>query len=82
MGEQKQFHQSKKRGKRLNIRGTYEPKKSLNYIKMGIFKTPSLLRMLNIEALEAQKYRVESGVDTVIVMDNYPIHNSHQVIAS
>lgn len=82
IGKQKKIRQSKKRGKRLNILGIYEPKTSFNYaLKLGSFKTESFLKVLENEALEAEKYREEMGVETVIVMDNYSIHKSVQVKA-
>lgn len=54
----------------------------MNYaLKIGSFKQESFIKILNKEAEEAQKYRTQTGVDTVIVLDNYSIHKSHQVRA-
>ena len=82
VGEQKKIEQSKKRGKRLNILGIYEPKKSLSYaLKLGSFKTDSFIKILDKEAIEAENNRIKTGVDTVIILDNYSIHKSQQVRA-
>lgn len=82
LGEQKKIYQSNKRGKRLNILGIYEANKSLNYaLKIGSFKKESFIIILNKEAEEAEKYRNQTGVETVIIWDNYSIHKSHQVPA-
>ena len=80
VGKQKVIHQSKKRGKRLNILGIYEPGKSLNYaLALGSFKKESFIKILDKEAEEAEKNRVENGLETVIILDNYSVHISHQV---
>ncbi|NEO30901.1 MAG: IS630 family transposase [Symploca sp. SIO3C6] len=80
VGEQKLIPQSKKRGKRLNILGIYEPRKSLNYaLALGSFKKESFIKILDKEAEEAARHRTETGRETVIILDNYSIHKSHQV---
>jgi putative transposase len=33
------------------------------------------------KAIEAAQYRVKTGADTIIVLDNYSIHKSHKVRA-
>ena len=82
VGEQKQIRQSKKRGKRLNILGIYSPGQNLNYAwSIGSFTQENLLNILDKEAREAAQYRVKTGADTIIVLDNYSIHKSHQVRA-
>ena len=80
VGEQKQISQSKKRGKRLNILGIYEPQKSFNYtLKLGSLKKDNLIKVLDKEAQEAKTARLKTGIDTVIVLDNSSSHKSHQV---
>jgi transposase len=80
IGKQKVIHQSKKRGKRLNILGIYEPGRSFSYaLTIGSFKKESFIRILDKEAEEAEKRRAERGIETVIVLDNYSVHKSHQV---
>ncbi|NEP51424.1 MAG: transposase [Moorea sp. SIO3C2] len=80
VGEQKQIYQSKKRGKRLNILGVYEPQKSFNYtLKLGSIKKDNLIKFLDKEAQEAKTNRLKTGIDTVIVLDNSSSHKSHQV---
>lgn len=82
VGEQKQIPQSKKRGKRLNILGIYEPGKSFNYaLSMKGFKKEMVLKILEQEAREAEKVKTEKGIDTIIVLDNYSSHKSHQIRA-
>ena len=80
VGKQKVIHQSKKRGKRLNILGIYEPGKSFNYaLTIGSFKKETFIKILDKEAEEAENIRAENGMETVIVLDNYSVHISHQV---
>lgn len=82
IGEQKRISQSNKRGKRLNILGIYEPKKSFSYaLKLGSIKKNNLIKFLDKEAKEAEKTRLTIGIDTVIVLDNSSSHKSHQVRA-
>ncbi len=82
MGKQKKIRQSKKRGKRLNILGIYEPDKSFNYAAaMGSIKKENFVKILDKEASEAAQIRRQTGVDTVIVLDNYSLHKSHLVRA-
>lgn len=80
VGEQKKISQSKKRGRRLNILGIYEPGNSLNYaLSIGSFQQETWIKILEKEAEEAQEYRAKTGRDTIIVLDNYSVHRSHQV---
>jgi len=82
VGKQKKIRQSKKRGKRLNILGIYEPDKSFNYAAaMGSIKKENFVKILDKEASEAAQIRRQTGVDTVIVLDNYSLHKSHLVRA-
>jgi transposase len=80
VGEQKKIRQSKKRGKRLNVLGIYEPGHSFNYAAvLGSIKKETFLKVLEIEAQEAAQIRQETGAETVIVLDNYSLHKSHLV---
>ena len=82
VGEQKQIRQSKKRGKRLNILGIYSPGQNLNYaLSIGSFTQDNFINILDKEAREAAQNRAQTGADTIIVLDNYSIHKSHQVRA-
>jgi transposase len=82
VGEQKQIRQSKKRGKRLNILGIYSPGQKLNYaLSIGSFTQDNFINILDKEAREAAQNRAKTGADTIIVLDNYSIHKSHQVRA-
>jgi len=80
VGEQKKIRQSKKRGKRLNVLGIYEPGHSFNYAAaLGSIKKETLVKVLEIEAQEAAQIRQQTGAETVIVLDNYSLHKSHLV---
>ncbi len=82
VGEQKKIRQSKKRGKRLNVLGIYEAGQSFNYAAaLGSIKKESLIKILDKEALEAAEVGRQMGAETVIVLDNYSLHKSHQVRA-
>ena len=82
VGEQKQIRQSKKRGKQLNILGIYSPGQNLNYaLSIGSFTQNNFINILDKEAREPAQNRVKTGADTIIVLDNYSIHKSHQVRA-
>jgi transposase len=82
VGEQKQIRQSKKRGKRLNILGIYSQGQNLNYaLSIGSFTQDNFINILDKEAREAAQNRAKTGADTIIVLDNYSIHKSHQVRA-
>jgi len=72
IGKQKIIPQSKKRGKRLNILGIYEPNKGFNYaLKLGSFNQETLIKIKAKEAEEAEKLRLKQGQDTGIILDNY-----------
>jgi transposase len=80
VGKQKKIRQSKRRGKRLNVLGIYEPGQSFNYAAaLGSIKKESLVKILDKEAEEAAKIRRRTGAGTVIVLDNYSLHKSHLV---
>jgi hypothetical protein len=82
VGKQKSIPQSKKRGKRLNILGKYEANKSLNYaLALGSFRKDSFIKILDVEAQEAENHLAETGVNTVIILDNYSVHRNYQVKA-
>ena len=82
VGEKKQIRQSKKRGKRLNILGIYSPGLNLNYaLSIGSFTQENFINILEEEARKAAQTRVKTGADTIIVLDDYSIHKSHQVRA-
>jgi transposase len=54
----------------------------MNYaLALGSFKQESFIKILDKEAEEAARHRKETGVETIIVLDNYSIHKSHQVKA-
>ena len=77
VGEQKVIPQSKQRGKRINILGIYEPKKSFNYARsIGSLKKENLVNIWDKEADEAEKYQKQKRRDTVIILDNYSVDTS------
>jgi transposase len=80
VGKEKKIRPSKKRGKRLNVLGIYEPGQSFNYAAaLGSIKKESLVKMLDKEAEEAVQSCRKTGAETVIVLDNYSLHKSHLV---
>lgn len=80
VGEQKKIRQSKKRGKRLNILGIYEPGESFNYAaSLSGFTKENLVKILDKEAVYAEERQAQTGAITVIVLDNYSVHKSHIV---
>ena len=40
-----------------------------------------MIRLLDVEAQEAENHLAKTGVNTVIILDNYSVHKSHQVKA-
>lgn len=80
VGKQKKIKQSKKRGKRLNVLGIYEPDTSFNYAAaIGSIKKENFVEILDKEASLAAQVRQQTGANTVIVLDNYSLHKSQLV---
>jgi hypothetical protein len=50
-------------------------------LSIGSFTQDNFINIGDKEAKEATQSRVKTGADTIIVVDNYSIHKSHQVRA-
>lgn len=75
VGKRKCIVQPKKRGKRLNVLGVFEPGKRFEYgMGMGSFKAPSFIKFMEWQAEKAEALFKETGQITVLVMDNYSLH--------
>lgn len=75
-GEQKRLEQTKRRGRRLSIIGLLQPMSGFVYgLVIGGVKCKSYIEMMELEALEASR----KGRIRVIVQDNGPIHQCHEV---
>lgn len=75
-GEQKRQEQTKKRGKRLNMMGLWQPLVQFIYsLVLGSWKSQDFISLMEKQAEEAQK----AGRMRVIVIDNGSIHVSKMV---
>ena len=76
-GEQKQVRQWRRRGRRLNIFGVWQPKKRFDYALMvPTLKAQTLVRLLDWQALIAQQHFQATGQLTVIVLDSASVHQT------
>jgi transposase len=50
-------------------------------LSIGSFTQENFINILEEEARKAAQTRVQTRADTIIVLDNYSIHKSHQVRA-
>lgn len=76
-GQQKRVKQRKRRGRRINIWGIWQPKKQFDYALMvGSLKTSTFLKLMDWQASKAQHDYQQTGQLTVIVLDNASVHRS------
>ncbi|MFH7023839.1 MAG: transposase [Heteroscytonema crispum UTEX LB 1556] len=76
-GQQKRRKQSRKRGRRINILGVWEPLVSFDYaLMLGTLNTQTFLEIINWQAQKAQDILALTRVLTVIVLDNASVHRS------
>lgn len=76
-GQQKRVTQRKRRGRRINILGIWQPKRQFDYALMvGTLKTSTFLKLMDWQAAKAQVHFQQSGQFTVIVLDNASVHRS------
>lgn len=69
--------QRKRRGRRINIWGIWQPKKQFDYALMvGSLKTSTFLKLMDWQAAKAQHHYQQTGQLTVIVLDNASVHRS------
>ena len=76
-GEQKQIKQGRRRGRRINIFGVWQPQVQFDYALMvGTLKSATFLKLMNWQADIAEQHLHHSGQLTVIVLDNCSVHRS------
>jgi putative transposase len=74
-GEQKKLEQTSGRGRRISILGLMQPQTSFVYgLVVGGFNSERYIKMMDMQAAQAQKEFDKSGLIRVIVQDNSPIH--------
>ena len=77
-GEQKCIRQPRRRGRRVNIFGVWEPKVRFDYALMvGTLKTPTYVQLMDWQAAIAKHRLHKTGQITVIIHDNASVHKSH-----
>lgn len=80
IGTQKDFVQTKRRGRRLSILGLHALSHSFEYgLKLGSFNQDSYIKLLDWQAHQAAQRLADTGQITVIVQDNHPIHTNKVV---
>lgn len=79
-GQQKKVVQHKRRGRRINIWGVWEPQKRFDYALMvGSLKAETFVRLIDWQASIAQKRFDLTGQLTVMVQGNASVHKSQLV---
>ena len=82
-GEQKKLEQTPRRGRRISILGLMQPMSSFVYsLVVGGFNSERYIKMMDLQAAQAQKKFEQSGRIRVIVQDNGPVHTSKAVQAN
>ena len=76
-GQQKRIRQRKRRGRRINIFGVWQPKVQFDYaLMLGTLKSKTFVRLMHWQAQQAEQHFNTTGQWTVIVLDNASIHRS------
>lgn len=76
-GQQKRVKQRKRRGRRINILGIWQPQVEFDYALMvGSLKSSTFLKVMDWQALKAKQQLEKTGQLTVIVLDNASVHRS------
>jgi putative transposase len=76
-GAQKRIRGRKRRGRRINIFGVWQPQVRFDYALMvGALKTATFLKLMDWQATVAQQQLKQTGQFTVIVLDNASVHRS------
>jgi putative transposase len=79
-GQQKRIRQRRRRGRRVNILGIFEPKQRFDYaLMMGTLKSKTFVKVMEWQAHQAHQEWQASGKMTVIVLDNASVHRSKLV---
>lgn len=82
-GQQKRIVQRRRRGRRINIVGIFQPKKQFDYALMvGTLKSTTFLKLMDWQAAKAQAHFQKTGQISVIVLDNASVHRSHWTTAA
>lgn len=77
LGNIHKVQQSRKRGRRINVFGVWEPQNSFDYaLMLGTLKTQTYLELMNWLFSKAQQRLALTGVLTVLVLDNASVHRS------
>jgi len=76
-GQQKRIKQLRRRGRRVNIWGVWEPQASFEYaLMLGSLSTETYLKLMEWQAQTAQRRLEQTGKLTVIIQDNASVHRS------
>lgn len=80
-GQQQKVEQHKRRGRRINIFGVWQPQQQFNYALMvGSINSATFLKLIDWQAAIAQIQFEQTGQLTVIVLDNASVHKSQVVL--
>ena len=80
IGQHKVLQQTTRRGRRLSILGLYSIGVGFEYgLKLGSFNRDSYLKLMHWQAEKASAHYAATGMITVVVQDNHPIHTSLKV---
>ena len=75
--EQKRISQRRRRGRRINIFGVWQPKHCFDYALMvRTLKAPTFVQLMNWQALKAYQHFQVTGQVTVFVLDNASVHRA------
>lgn len=76
-GKQKRIVQSRRRGRRINIFGVWQPQERFDYALMvGTLKSSTYLKLMDWQAAQAKAHLQATGQVTVMVLDNASVHKS------
>jgi len=77
IGEQKRVPQTRRRGRRVNIWGVWEPQVSFDYaLMLGTLTAKTYLKLMDWQAQKAAQHLADDGILTVIVQDNASVHRA------
>ena len=76
-GQQKRVGQRRRRGRRINILGVWQPHLQFDYaLMLGTLKTATFLQLMDWQAAIAERHFQQTGQLTVIILDNASVHKS------
>jgi putative transposase len=76
-GSQKRLRQTRRRGRRINILGVWEPQSRFDYaLMLGTMNSDTYVALMEWQATQGQQHLQLSGQPTVIVQDNASVHRS------